>query len=415
MKRPLVPLVSALLVVSSLPAGGGSSVSSPAHDHRGGDDGARSALSEESSATATSLAPCPLRCDNGGVCRHGSADASSLHPVHSMYTPRDAPFLDASHSDHHSRAHCVCPAGYVGPTCAVALETCRGGSGDGDNGGGKEGRNHHCFHGAPCRAGIADTGREFYYCECSEAGRTKDGGQNRHNSYAGHMCQHASTTACGGLATNATTDGRDAEEEGDDGGDGDDEGNDRRRTTGSFCTNWGTCREGGEAGKHPGCDCPDEWEGPHCEYRKGTDQRDRHEHYQQHQPSTPSSESSGTAADAASAATSSETETPAERAKRRSGLVFVIVAVLFSAIGMSSPQLAKWWRIREEARTGAADGNPTEVVVAGGNTLDPDGTTSMSSVSMISETETITVAGYASITMVVPDPSSAPPPTDVLV
>eukprot|EP00566_Odontella_aurita_P028939 CAMPEP_0113526668 /NCGR_PEP_ID=MMETSP0015_2-20120614/874_1 /TAXON_ID=2838 /ORGANISM="Odontella" /LENGTH=156 /DNA_ID=CAMNT_0000425029 /DNA_START=46 /DNA_END=512 /DNA_ORIENTATION=+ /assembly_acc=CAM_ASM_000160 len=152
MKQPLAPLVS--LFAASRPL-------------------ESSATAHASSSTTTTPPPCPLHCENGGVCRRGSADASKLHPVHSMYTPVDAPFLESSsHEADHFGAHCVCPAGYVGPTCAVQLETCR----DAEVLRNKDGvRDHYCLHGAPCRAGVSDTGGEFYFCECSEAGeRTRE-------------------------------------------------------------------------------------------------------------------------------------------------------------------------------------------------------------------------------------------------
>ena len=39
----------------------------------------------------------------------------------------------------------------------------------------------------------------------------------------------------------------------------------------AFCTNSGTCKQLVESGQpHPGCDCPSEFEGRHCQYRQGT-------------------------------------------------------------------------------------------------------------------------------------------------
>lgn len=83
-------------------------------------------------------------------------------------------------------------------------------------------------------------------CDCDQA--------FKRSAYAGAECEHPATEYCG--------------EEGDADGDVESLVENSRH---SFCTNGGGCRMSvGTDEDHQGCDCPPDFEGPHCEYLMGT-------------------------------------------------------------------------------------------------------------------------------------------------
>mmetsp|Transcript_46821 Transcript_46821/g.56275 ORF Transcript_46821/g.56275 Transcript_46821/m.56275 type:complete len:320 (-) Transcript_46821:141-1100(-) len=122
--------------------------------------------------------------------------------------------------DNQSIATCKCPKPYRGDHCEVAV--C-------DNG-------NQCQNSATCT--FNEESLE-YRCDCSSTTSTT-------YSYAGLTCEHESTDSCV---------------------------YDKSMSKITFCTNGGICKqhiEGDTDPSHKGCICPDEFEGPHCEYLKGT-------------------------------------------------------------------------------------------------------------------------------------------------
>jgi len=152
---------------------------------------------------------CGLICDNGGQCRKGVKDTSWL----SKFGPEVA---HLSQTNTENFEHCVCEEGFLGVACEHKVEKCPDGE-------------YACFHGAKCVAGV-----EGSSCDCQV-------GSTSLEKLAGKFCEHQSTTICtsggGGFA---------------------------------FCVNDGTCvdviDENNE--EHPGCDCSEEFYGPHCEFIK---------------------------------------------------------------------------------------------------------------------------------------------------
>jgi len=161
---------------------------------------------------------CNMFCYNKGVCRHGHGKFGSHAGIDS--TNEQLPFEQELHEN---GMYCTCPEGYTGLQCEIKYVTC--------------GRDDHtCFNGSSCvKERSSDNGNTFYRCECDIEGSVMDA------PYAGKYCEHIATIFC-------------------DGGDGFTHGQ-------SFCTNGGRCRkrDPDSSEKHHGCDCPDGWEGSHCE------------------------------------------------------------------------------------------------------------------------------------------------------
>jgi len=161
---------------------------------------------------------CNLFCYNGGTCRHGHGKFGAYAGVDSVTDK--LPFEQELHDD---GMYCTCPEGFTGLQCEIKYVTC--------------GRDDHtCFNGSACvKERSSDTGKVFYRCECDVEDSVMDA------PYAGKYCEHIATIFC-------------------EGGDGFNHGS-------SFCTNGGKCknREPDSDKKHHGCDCPDGWEGDHCE------------------------------------------------------------------------------------------------------------------------------------------------------
>lgn len=93
---------------------------------------------------------------------------------------------------------------------------------------------HRCENGSLCVENPYDEGN--YYCDCDAA--------FLNSAFQGLYCEHEATEYCsykGAVSRN------------------------------SFCTNGGKCiAKVGEDEAHLGCDCPDEYEGDHCQFVKGT-------------------------------------------------------------------------------------------------------------------------------------------------
>lgn len=93
---------------------------------------------------------------------------------------------------------------------------------------------HRCENGSLCVENPYDEGN--YYCDCDAA--------SLNSAYQGLYCEHEATEYCsykGAVSRN------------------------------SFCTNGGKCIANvGEDEAHLGCDCPEEYDGEHCQFIKGT-------------------------------------------------------------------------------------------------------------------------------------------------
>lgn len=158
---------------------------------------------------------CNLFCYNKGVCRHGHGKFGSYAGIESEID--DLPFEKELHDN---GMYCTCPEGYTGLQCEIKYVTC--------------GRDKHtCFNGSSCvKERSSDNGNIFYRCECDAEGSVMDA------SYAGKYCEHIATVFCD-------------------------------KNNGSFCTNGGRCKShsANSIATHNDCDCPDNWEGDHCEIK----------------------------------------------------------------------------------------------------------------------------------------------------
>eukprot|EP00543_Licmophora_paradoxa_P000281 CAMPEP_0202455188 /NCGR_PEP_ID=MMETSP1360-20130828/12780_1 /ASSEMBLY_ACC=CAM_ASM_000848 /TAXON_ID=515479 /ORGANISM="Licmophora paradoxa, Strain CCMP2313" /LENGTH=602 /DNA_ID=CAMNT_0049074709 /DNA_START=80 /DNA_END=1888 /DNA_ORIENTATION=+ len=157
---------------------------------------------------------CKLQCSNGGQCRKGVKDMSFLD----KFGPELEQF-NISHS--RDFEHCACPDGWTGLKCEHQIEVC------GEN-------EHACFHGSKCVVANGDR----HTCDC-------DNGFDAFEKLAGRFCEHKATTIC-------TRSGNAALE----------------TENFAFCVNNGKCKDIiDENGKqYPGCECPDSFSGPHCEF-----------------------------------------------------------------------------------------------------------------------------------------------------
>mmetsp|Transcript_37324 Transcript_37324/g.90663 ORF Transcript_37324/g.90663 Transcript_37324/m.90663 type:complete len:670 (-) Transcript_37324:63-2072(-) len=178
--------------------------------------------------TGSQAAKCTLDCQNGGSCRMGHPQDSSLLTQFGS----DLAHLNVSSAELFQ--HCVCPVGYFGIQCEHEMEVCPGGQ-------------HLCLHGSRCVD--SDDGFDFegekvsvnHKCDCDSAFTADE-------KYAGKFCQYSSTDLC---IKNADT------------------GSDRSSNN-AFCVNNGICKARVDSGdEHPGCNCPDGFEGEHCEFIKG--------------------------------------------------------------------------------------------------------------------------------------------------
>jgi hypothetical protein len=119
--------------------------------------------------------------------------------------------------------HCICREGWFGLECEHKAEIC----------GADE---HLCLHGSQC----VKNGQE-HQCDCSKTDEVV--GKAGQSLFAGDSCEHPATDICV-------------------------YGDDYPGRPLYFCTNQGNCRDYVSASDpDPGCVCPPEWKGPHCEIR----------------------------------------------------------------------------------------------------------------------------------------------------
>ncbi|KAL3920110.1 MAG: hypothetical protein SGILL_003424 [Bacillariaceae sp.] len=159
---------------------------------------------------------CGLQCVNGGYCAEGAKDLGSLHD-----TISDVYHLNQTFDNEHF-AHCVCPEGFVGLTCQHKIEVC----------GNEE---HVCLHGSTC----VEHENGQHSCDCSDADEIV--GKNEKPLFAGDSCQYTGTDIC------TIGEGYPGEPL-------------------YFCVNGGSCNAQVTSDQpDPGCQCPDDYVGPHCE------------------------------------------------------------------------------------------------------------------------------------------------------
>ncbi|CAJ1954768.1 unnamed protein product [Cylindrotheca closterium] len=130
-----------------------------------------------------------------------------------------------------SPVRCECNIGFAGADCSFPYEQCPDGF-------------TTCYDGAKCSRGLSDKdagdedgrGDQTYTCDCEAMVGVSD--------FVIQQCENPLDDVCEmGVQLSEY----------------------------AFCTNSGTCLkliDSGEA--HPGCDCPEEFEGRHCQYAAGT-------------------------------------------------------------------------------------------------------------------------------------------------
>ena len=216
----------------------------PVVDRRPDDDDSNNNKEEEDTNLPAEYT-CRLTCANGGSCVKGAKDGS--HGVFGQAIGQVA-HLNMTF-DETLFQHCVCPPGFIGLLCEHVVETC--------DGGGKSGE-HYCFHGSKC---VYDSSGKPY-CDCDDAQARIDG--QLETIFGGASCQHRASDIC--MADH------------DDDGDQDPSSNNKSNTNMFltrplyFCVNQGQCRDYVTMDDaDPGCDCPSEWLGPHCEIYQGVE------------------------------------------------------------------------------------------------------------------------------------------------
>lgn len=224
---------------------------------------------------------CPLQCRNGGVCKRGISPSQTE---------------DGRPS---SRFFCHCLIGYAGPFCEVFFQPCPG----------LMGNSTFCSNGAPCIHDVSHDGDTFYHCQCSES----------HTDYtslfARRICQHASTVFC--TPENPVKKKQIQQSLG--------------SASGSFCLNGGLCKNSRDR-TAKGCDCPDDWRGPHCEIPANDIVAARY-HYNQ-----------------ADESLLTDADIPSGQKRYRSTLIIICTFIAVSAVGSVIFAFYDGWRDSHERR-----------------------------------------------------------------
>ena len=152
------------------------------------------------------LEECHLECEHG-TCAKGFKTYNNL--IGTGFFPAQLAYDVISTSGE----HCVCPDGYTGLTCEIAVQSC--------------GSDKNCYNGSTC---IYDENGDPL-CDCNSA-------HTDELSFAGTSCEQESTTHC---EPGLDQDQKDA-----------------------FCANHGQCIEEPDA-RHEGCNCADGWSGDICD------------------------------------------------------------------------------------------------------------------------------------------------------
>lgn len=176
------------------------------------------ALGENEAMTNAFNYTCRLSCSNGGYCVKGVKDNGIYQD-----TIKNVAHLNQTYHETYFE-HCICPDGFIGLTCEHQIETCTNGE-------------HYCLHGSTC---VKEN--EDYLCDCRQADETIGRGDHP-TVFAGDSCEHPANDICV-------------------------QGHIYPTTPLYFCVNQGICRAYvSEGDDDPGCDCPSDWSGPHCEVR----------------------------------------------------------------------------------------------------------------------------------------------------
>eukprot|EP00548_Thalassiothrix_antarctica_P005021 CAMPEP_0194133642 /NCGR_PEP_ID=MMETSP0152-20130528/3723_1 /TAXON_ID=1049557 /ORGANISM="Thalassiothrix antarctica, Strain L6-D1" /LENGTH=592 /DNA_ID=CAMNT_0038828985 /DNA_START=40 /DNA_END=1818 /DNA_ORIENTATION=- len=159
---------------------------------------------------------CSLECKNDSVCRKGVKEQATQ----SRSKIDDIPEQTGQYNENFE--HCVCKKGFFGLICDKEVEIC-------------EDEKHVCLNGSTCKKVEID-GEVNWTCNCDVASTAE-------SRFAGISCQHEASIYC-------TEDGKP--------GEGVDET--------AFCVNGGLCKGFANGTGHPGCQCPDIFQGIHCQY-----------------------------------------------------------------------------------------------------------------------------------------------------
>lgn len=185
----------------------------------------------------TVAAECPMKCENGSVCKVGKHDYSK----HPREPGNGAPFTFLQHESQHGW-YCECPDGFTGLRCNRKYVECPlptdAVAGRSDSNTTSNHGNHFCYHGGSCIDGMTDgsftdaSGNDQRFCDCSKA---------HYNGvpYFGKYCEIEGARQCGGEDSTA------------------------------FCTAQGKCKDDAEKKANP-CECLQGHRGPHCEFMTGS-------------------------------------------------------------------------------------------------------------------------------------------------
>jgi hypothetical protein len=178
---------------------------------------------------------CRLSCANGGSCVKGVKDSSQHGALADVIG--SVAHLNMTY-DESLFEHCVCPPGFIGLMCEHSVKTCVGANDE----------EHICLHDSECL--LDSNGKP--YCDCQNATSWIDG--HMETAFAGASCQHPASDIClvddqshiVGTGSNGNTM--------------------LPMRPLYFCVNQGRCRNHVTlSDADPGCFCPAEWTGPHCE------------------------------------------------------------------------------------------------------------------------------------------------------
>jgi len=154
---------------------------------------------------------CTLKCMNGGVCAFGRRDPLPAElALHPNFDPNQV-------DDEFFYQYCQCPALFYGKQCESSYDVCSGST--------NNEQEHYCHNNASCVHTIRDDEPMNNMCNCSAAHRPG-------NHFTGRYCEYRNLVTC---------------------------------SDHKFCTNGGTCTQKDNTTDAWSCDCPEGYDGGHCE------------------------------------------------------------------------------------------------------------------------------------------------------